>query len=112
MLNDKLALGVNNHTHPKIDETLYALSRQFGRTILLIDRFACDPFGSAIQTLKSALPKTLILIDPLFRDDPGMAPLLVELIHSEPSHHEFLRGSVIVAQEESKAIFGAHSICG
>lgn len=112
MLDANLACSHSKQVRLHIDEALYVLSRQYGRTLLLIDRFVGDTLASSIQTLTVASPKRLVLDDPLFENNPGMAPLLVELLHSEPTHHDLLRESVLVAQEESREIFGAHSVCG
>ena len=96
---------------PAIEEVLYLRSRQYGRTILFLDRFSVDELAESIAKL-DPIPTMCVLDDPLFNDDPYKAPLLVELSHCEASHHVLLGQSIEVAQHEALDLRGVRSICG
>ena len=113
MLNDSLlharrGSGSNTAT----DETLYVLSRQYGRTILLLDRFGVNPLADALKLLTSPPALCRPLDDPLFQHDPDSAPILVELLHGELSHQVLLGQSISVAQDEALHLERHHSVCG
>lgn len=96
----------------RIDEALYLMSRRYGRVILLLDRFNRDPLAEAIATLGKLAPECLPLNDPIFKDDPSRAPLLVALSHAIPDHHGLLQMSIEVARKEALSSNGAIGMCG
>lgn len=95
----------------RIDEELYILSRQYGRTLLLLDQFSGHRLQDSIAALKPAA-NSLLLDDPIFKDDNSRAPLLVELLHKEISHHLLLEQSIVLAQEHVGALCAPHYVCG
>ncbi len=102
---------MSNDKHAPIAQALYLLSRTHGRTFLLLDRFASSPLSDAIEALDPP-PATSVLDDPFFRDDLASAPLLVELLHSEDSHHALLAASIDLALEEAPHLRGLRTVCG
>jgi hypothetical protein len=94
-----------------IDEALAALSRQYGRTVLLLDPFAGNHLISAIDALISPPAHCLRLDDPIFKNDLQSAPLLVELLNDEPTHQDLLAQSIIRAQEQARNSGGPHHVC-
>ncbi|MET3135577.1 hypothetical protein AAKU55_005889 [Oxalobacteraceae bacterium GrIS 1.11] len=79
---------------------------------MLLDRFGGNPLQEEIDALTSPQAKGLPLDDELFKDDPDRAPLLLELLHSEPSHQALLESSIRLAQDEAKHVDGPHCVCG
>lgn len=95
---------------PRIDEVLYSLSRQYGRTMLLLDRFKGAPLQEEIDALTPPA-NGLPLDDPIFGDDMQRTPLLLELQHGEPSHQVILEKSIAHAQEQTRQVGGAFHVC-
>lgn len=94
----------------RIDEVIYNLGREFGRTILLIDRFDSNPLSEAFDNL--ACPAlSLSLDDPIFEDEPTRAPLIIELRQDIPCHIDLLEKSVELALEQSVHGYQAPQIC-
>jgi hypothetical protein len=96
---------------PRIDEALHALSRQYGRTVLLLDRFAGNYLQESIDALTSPPVRCLMLDDPIFKDDLRSAPLLVELLSNEPAHQDLLAQSISRAQEQVRKVGRPHYVC-
>jgi hypothetical protein len=94
-----------------IDEALAALSRQYGRTVMLLDPFAGNHLLAAIDALTSPPADCLMLEDPIFKNDLQNAPLLVELLSDEATHQNLLSQSIIRAQEQVRNPGGPHHVC-
>lgn len=114
MSNDKLTpniLGARAETE-RIGEALQGLARKYGRTILLLDPFAGSHLQQEIEELTSPPAHHLVLGDPIFKDDPQSAPLLVELLDDEATHQDLLAQSITRAREQVCNSAGPHSVCG
>lgn len=83
----------------RADELLYNLSREYKRTIVLIDRFFDNPLNQLIDDL-SVPALSLPIDDPIFEADISRSPLLLELHHSTPAHVELLEESIRLAKEQ------------
>jgi hypothetical protein len=94
-----------------IDEALAVLSRQYGRTVMLLDPFAGNHLLPAIDALTSPPARCLKLDDPIFKSDLQNAPLLVELLSDEPTHQDLLAQSILRAQEQVRNPGGPHHVC-
>lgn len=113
MLNDKLPMDPQadplETTH--ITEALDALSQQYGRTVLLLDRYAGNHLSQAVDALTSPPAQCLRLDDPIFKNEPQSAPLLVELLSTEASHQDLLAQSITRAQDRVRHASGPCSVC-
>jgi hypothetical protein len=109
--NDESVVPSQDDASVGIGETLAALSRQYGRAVLLLDPFAGNHLLPAIDALVSPPPQCLKLDDPIFKNDLQNAPLLVELLSDEPAHHDLLEQSIIRAQEQARDRGGPHHVC-
>ena len=96
----------------RIDEALYQLSRQYGRVILLVDRFGHKPMDDYLAEFEGPPPACLPLDDKMFAEDLGRAPLLIELLHTIPAHYTLLQHSIALAQEQSARTNGLYAVCG
>jgi hypothetical protein len=94
-----------------IGEALAALSRQYGRAVLVLDPFAGNHLLPAIDALSSPPAQCLRLNDPIFKNDLQNAPLLVELLSDEPTHQDLLAQSIVRAQEQARSPGGPHHVC-
>jgi hypothetical protein len=94
----------------RVDEALYLLAREYKRTYLLLDCFGGNPLAEATATAEEPVAASLPLDDPLFEDDLGSAPLLIEILHNQPAHQPLLARSIELAQYQ--ALNGAtRSVC-
>ena len=87
------------------------MTRQHQRVFLLLDRFSENPMAEYLAELTSAPPASLPLDDQLFAEDLDRAPLLVELLHSDPAHYGILQQSIALAQEQSMRTRGLYPVC-
>lgn len=112
MSNDKLTSHSQDDASEttRIVEALNVLSRQYGRMVLLLDPFAGNHLLDTIDALPSPA-HCVRLDDPLFKGDPQSAPLLVELLSTEPSHQELLAQSITRAHEQVRNPGVPHSVC-
>jgi hypothetical protein len=94
-----------------INEALNALAREYGRTVMLLDPFAGDHLLQTIDALRSPPAHCLKLDDPIFKGDLQSAPLLVELLSTEPTHQDLLAQSIARAQDQVRNAGGPHSVC-
>lgn len=94
----------------RVDEALYLLARQYKRTFLLLDCFGGNPLAEAIETTEAPPAASLPLDDPMFEDDLGSAPLLIETLHDQPAHQPLLARSIELAQYQATD-GGARSVC-
>lgn len=113
MSNDKPVPSRSDDTWETtdIDGALAALSRQYGRTVILLDPFAGNHLLAAIDALTSPPAHRLMLEDPIFKNDLQNAPLLVELLSDEATHQTLLSQSIVRAQEQVRNPGGPHHVC-
>jgi hypothetical protein len=101
----------DNPTTNPIADGLNALFQQHGRGVLLLDPYGGDHLRPAIDALASPPPQCLRLNDPIFKDDPHSAPLLIELLSTEETHQDLLAQSIARAQEEARDTVGPRGVC-
>jgi hypothetical protein len=100
----------DNLTPDQVAEALNTIGRQYGRTIILLDPLAGDHLLDTIDALTPP-PARLRLDDPIFKGDLQSAPLLVELLTTEPTHQDLLAQSITCAQDQARNAGGPHSVC-
>jgi hypothetical protein len=101
----------DNPTTNPVADGLNALFQQHGRGVLLLDPYGGDHLRPAIDALTSRPPQCLRLNDPIFKDDPQSAPLLIELLSTEETHQDLLAQSIARAQEEARNTAGPRGVC-
>lgn len=104
-------MSSDNLAPDRVGEALNVLSRQYGRTVMLLDPFAGDHLLDTINTPISPPVNCVKLDDPIFKGDPQSAPLLVELLGTERAHQDLLAESIARAQEQVRNAGGPHSVC-
>nr|WP_307731939.1 DUF4123 domain-containing protein [Massilia sp. H27-R4] len=77
---------------------------------MLLDCFGGNPLAEAIAAAEAPAAASLPLDDPMFEDDLGSAPLLIEILHDQPAHPPLLARSIELAHYQ--ALNGtARSVC-
>ena len=94
----------------RVDEALYLLAREYKRTYLLLDCFGGNPLAEEIAAAEAPAAASLPLDDPMFEDDLGSAPLLIEILHDQPAHQPLLARSIDLAQYQTLN-GGMRSVC-
>jgi Domain of unknown function (DUF4123) len=78
---------------------------------LLLDRYAEHPLKDSIAALPGTESLSLPLLDPLFKDNPDLAPLLLCLPCRQPAHMQLLEQSIALALEQTQQPSSLRSVC-
>ncbi len=107
MLNDKFSDTPGNKPRSPVGEELAIL---YPSSIVVLDQSAGNPLLDGLEELTPPA-KTVLLDDPFFNGDLGLAPMLLELLHAHPGHQALLEQSIDIGRQQVSDIHTPPAIC-